>query len=95
MCSLKTCSCFKNIGWPSGTVTYKYYMKVCPFPEISGYPDAVCRVNRCGTCQHEWYNGRTGNVVQCSGCIDRVNIERGEGTEWATSECERCSCDVS
>lgn len=64
------------------------------FIYVSGYPDAVCRVNRCGSCKLEWYNGRTGNMIQCSGCIDRSGIERGEGMEWPESDCETCSCQV-
>jgi hypothetical protein len=61
---------------------------------ILGYPDALCRVNNCGGCQYEWYHGISGNVLQCSGCIDRYDIERGDGTSWSTSDCETCSCEV-
>ncbi|KAL4233911.1 hypothetical protein ACF0H5_008583 [Mactra antiquata] len=83
-----------------------YYYTECPFGEppvdciedlctdrtCPGYPDAVCRINRCGSCNIEWYNGRTGDIIQCSGCMDRRDIERGEATQWSESDCEICSC---
>ena len=61
-----------------------YYYAECPFGKFPvdcdddlcagrrcpGYPNAVCRVNRCGSCSYEWYNGVTGNILQCQGeCI--------------------------
>ena len=36
---------------------------MCPV----GIPDAVCRINSCGDCSIEWYNGFTGAPVVCSG----------------------------
>lgn len=40
---------------------------LCAGRSCPGYPNAVCRVNRCGGCQYEWYNGVTGNILQCQG----------------------------
>lgn len=43
---------------------WMYYNRIYP---ILGIPDAVCRINTCGDCSIEWYNGLTGAPVVCSG----------------------------
>lgn len=40
------------------------YNRIYP---ILGIPNAVCRINTCGDCSIEWYNGLTGAPVVCSG----------------------------
>ena len=61
---------------------------------ITGYPDALCRNTHCGECGYEWYDGRTGSLLYCSGCIDRDSISRSQLSSWQTSDCETCSCQV-
>ncbi|XP_069129569.1 uncharacterized protein [Argopecten irradians] len=81
-----------------------YYNK-CPFGQLPvscpdmcgdrqcpGIVDAVCRTNNCGRCQQEWYNGVTGKVIECSGCVDENGKERPEGSTWAPSVCRVCTC---
>ncbi|KAL3884246.1 hypothetical protein ACJMK2_030464 [Sinanodonta woodiana] len=82
-----------------------YYYTECPFGQFPmvcppnlcdgrkcpGYPEAVCRINRCGGCQHEWYSGITGEAIQCTGCVTESG-ERGEGISWRSTECETCTC---
>ena len=69
-----------------------YYYTECPFGKFPvdcdedlcagrrcpGYPNAVCRVNRCGGCSYEWYNGVTGNILQCQGTFLRYEPPRGK-----------------
>ncbi|XP_052810768.1 uncharacterized protein LOC128238671 [Mya arenaria] len=77
---------------PFGVAPLECSEKLCQDRRCPGFPDAVCRVNRCGGCKHEWYNGLTGNLVPCTGCVDRAGVERLQGTSWASSDCETCSC---
>ncbi|KAH3728063.1 hypothetical protein DPMN_054010, partial [Dreissena polymorpha] len=77
---------------PFGVAPVECSVNLCQDRTCPGYPDAVCRVTRCGECGYEWYRGQMGDPVTCSGCVDRTGVVRREGTSWASSDCETCSC---
>ncbi|KAK3097854.1 hypothetical protein FSP39_013843 [Pinctada imbricata] len=66
-----------------------YYYSECPFGKFPvscptdlckgracpGVTDALCRTNRCGSCSVEWYNGKTGRPVVCSGYVNGMIVK--------------------
>ncbi|KAL8583263.1 hypothetical protein ACOMHN_043098 [Nucella lapillus] len=57
-----------------------------------GHPTAVCYTSACGQCRREWYDGVTGRLVNCTGCIDGRERERREGETWSDKPCSSCAC---
>ena len=53
-------------GCPLGEPPITCVRDECAGQTCAGFPDAVCRVYGCGdTCEPRWYDGQTGQWVQC------------------------------
>ncbi|XP_072922836.1 kielin/chordin-like protein [Hemitrygon akajei] len=64
---------------------------LCQHTECLGFPNAECRVHRCGACFSEWYDRTTGRHVMCQGCIDDMGMGHVDGSSWQ-SGCQLCMC---
>ncbi|XP_067675152.1 uncharacterized protein [Haliotis asinina] len=65
---------------------------LCEARNCPAHPTAACRTSSCGYCHHEWYDGVTGNMLNCSGCYDEDIRERREGETWNNGRCQICIC---
>nr|CAB3263131.1 uncharacterized protein LOC104265438 [Phallusia mammillata] len=78
-------------GCPLGTPMIVCQNDICEESRCASHPQAQCRTKNCGTCYPEFYNGTTGELLMCFGCIDTMKNIYAEGLEWER-ECETCLC---
>ncbi|XP_078275752.1 kielin/chordin-like protein isoform X1 [Rhinoraja longicauda] len=78
------------LGCPMGTQPVSC-PDLCRHTECLGFPNAECRVHRCGACFSEWYDRATGRHVMCQGCMDEMGMSHVDGSSWQ-SGCQLCIC---
>ena len=55
---------------------------LCSHRTCSGNPEALCRVRACGTCTLEWYDGITGQQIEC-----QEGGSTSVKTTWYSNQC--------
>ncbi|XP_067915424.1 kielin/chordin-like protein isoform X4 [Heterodontus francisci] len=77
-------------GCPLGTLPVSC-PDLCQATECLGFPNAECRVHRCGACFSEWYDRGTGRHIMCHGCNYKGKTFQN-GDSVIVDTCTSCVC---
>nr|XP_039253790.1 uncharacterized protein LOC120330882 isoform X1 [Styela clava] len=80
-------------GCPLGTQLLDCKEDKCARSSCASHPTAQCRMKNCGACYPEFYNGKTGEIYQCYGCVSNSGETQNEGSTWHDG-CDTCVCQA-
>ncbi|XP_076799666.1 uncharacterized protein LOC143444348 isoform X2 [Clavelina lepadiformis] len=78
-------------GCPLGTPLVDCPVDFCTMSKCASNPDAQCRTKNCGSCYAEFYDGASGEIHTCYGCIDNSGRVHSETSTWQEN-CTSCIC---
>ncbi|XP_060698750.1 kielin/chordin-like protein isoform X3 [Hemiscyllium ocellatum] len=77
-------------GCPLGTLPVRC-PDLCQDTKCLGFPNAECRVHRCGACFSEWYDQGRSRHVMCHGCSYKGQPFQN-GDSFLADTCTSCVC---
>ncbi|XP_059510514.1 kielin/chordin-like protein isoform X2 [Stegostoma tigrinum] len=77
-------------GCPLGTLPVRC-PDLCQDTKCPGFPNAECRVHRCGACFSEWYDQGSSRHVMCHGCSYKGQSFHN-GDSFIVDTCTSCVC---
>ncbi|XP_048465930.1 kielin/chordin-like protein [Rhincodon typus] len=77
-------------GCPLGTLPVRC-PDLCQDTKCPGFPNAECRVHRCGACFSEWYDQGSSRHVMCHGCSYKGQTFHN-GDSFIVDTCTSCVC---